>query len=76
MKNIRTNTATMSVNSWNRKAVLDEADIATIISHGYGITTDETAPVTDMDKSLFTVDELTGIVQAYALMRPWKAWTG
>ena len=49
---------------------VDEADIATIISHGYGITTDETAPVTDMDKSLFTVDELTGIVQAYALMRP------
>ena len=49
---------------------IDEADIAAIISHGYGITTEETAPATDMEKSLFTVDELTGIVQAYALMRP------
>lgn len=47
-----------------------EEDIRTIISHGYGITTDEVKPESNIAKSLFTVDELTGIVQAYALMRP------
>ncbi len=47
-----------------------EEDIKTIISHGYGITTEEVKPETNIAKSLFTVDELTGIVQAYALMRP------
>lgn len=51
---------------------VDEEDIRTIISHGYGITTEEVEPTTDIAKSLFTVDELTGIVQAYALMRPEK----
>ena len=47
-----------------------EDDIKAIISHGYGITTDEAEPVTNLEKSLFAVDELTGIIQAYALMRP------
>lgn len=47
-----------------------EDDIAAIISHGWGLVTDEVEPVTPLQKSLFTVDELTGIVQAYALMRP------
>ena len=49
---------------------VDEEDIRSIISHGYGITTDEVEPTTNLEKSLFTVDELTGIVHAYALMRP------
>ena len=49
---------------------MSEEDIRAIISHGYGITTEEVKPETDMEKSLFAVDELTGIVQAYALMRP------
>ncbi len=49
---------------------VDEEDISAIISHGYGVVTDEKAPQTDMEKSLFAVDELTGIVHAYALMRP------
>ena len=44
---------------------VDEADIRSIISHGYGITTDEVKPETNLEKSLFTVDELTGIVHAY-----------
>ena len=47
-----------------------EDDIKTIISHGYGLCTDEVIPTTDIEKSLFTVDELTGVVHAYALMRP------
>ena len=49
---------------------VDENDISAIISHGYGVVTDEREPQTDMEKSLFAVDELTGIVHAYALMRP------
>ena len=49
---------------------VDEEDICAIISHGYGITTDEVKPESNLEKSLFTVDELTGIVHAYALMRP------
>lgn len=49
-----------------------EEDIASIISHGYGLVTEERKPQTDMEKSLFAVDELTGIVHAYALMRPEK----
>lgn len=49
---------------------VDKEDIDTIISHGYGITTDEVEPVSNCAKSLFTVDELTGIVHAYGLMRP------
>jgi len=49
---------------------VDEEDIRSIISHGYGLVTDEKPPETDLEKSLFAVDELTGIVHAYALMRP------
>ncbi len=46
-----------------------EEDIRAILSHGYTVCCD-VEPVTDMEKSLFTVDELTGIVQAAARMRP------
>ena len=46
-----------------------EEDIRAIMAHGYSICTD-TEPLTPMEKSLFTVDELTGIVQAAARMRP------
>ena len=52
-----------------REAGVDEADIRAIMSHGYSICTD-VEPVTNMEKSLFTVDELTGIIQACARMRP------
>ena len=46
-----------------------EEDIRAILSHGWGICSD-VEPLTPMEKSLFTVDELTGIVQAAARMRP------
>ena len=52
-----------------REAGVAEADIRAILSHGYGICTD-VEPVTNLEKSLFTVDELTGIIQACARMRP------
>ena len=52
-----------------REAGVDEEDIRAILSHGYGICTD-VKPETNMEKSLYTVDELTGIIQACARMRP------
>ena len=50
-------------------AGVSEEDVRAILSHGYGICSD-VEPLTDMEKSLFTVDELTGIIQAAARMRP------
>ena len=52
-----------------REAGVDEADIRAILSNGYGIRND-VKPRTNMEKSLYTVDELTGIIQACARMRP------
>lgn len=52
-----------------RAAGVAEEDIRAILSHGYGICTD-VKPETNLEKSLFTVDELTGIIQACARMRP------
>ena len=51
------------------EAGVPEEDVRAILSHGYGICTD-VKPETNLEKSLFTVDELTGIVQACARMRP------
>ena len=51
------------------EAGVPEEDVRAILSHGYGICTD-VKPETNMEKSLFTVDELTGIIQACARMRP------
>ena len=51
------------------EAGVPEEDVRAILSHGYGICTD-VEPVTNMEKSLFAVDELTGIIQACARMRP------
>ena len=44
-------------------------DVRAILSHGYGILND-VKPETPLEKSLYTVDELTGIIQACARMRP------
>ncbi len=52
-----------------REAGLEEAEIRAILAHGYEIIND-VEPVTNMEKSLFAVDELTGIIQAAARMRP------
>ena len=43
--------------------------IHAICSHGYGLVTD-VKPDREMEKILFAVDELTGLVNATALMRP------
>lgn len=44
-------------------------EVRAILAHGYGHCND-VEPVTNLEKSLFTVDELTGIIQAAARMRP------
>lgn len=43
--------------------------VRAVLSHGYGICTD-VEPVTLLEKYLFTMDELTGLVAAAALVRP------
>lgn len=48
---------------------LDEEVIHAVISHGYGICID-VEPTKYMEKVLFAVDELTGLIGAAALMRP------
>ncbi len=48
---------------------VDEKDIRAILAHGYKIRND-VEPQTNLEKSLYTVDELTGIVMTTALMRP------
>jgi putative nucleotidyltransferase with HDIG domain len=46
-----------------------EECIRAVASHGWGLCTD-LAPVTDLEKTLFAIDELTGLVAAAALVRP------
>ncbi len=48
---------------------VDPSDVRAILSHGYGGCSD-VRPENNMEKSLYTVDELTGIIQACARMRP------
>jgi len=49
-----------------------EEYIRAVISHGYGICTD-VEPQTDMEKVLYAIDELTGLVVTTALVRPSKS---
>lgn len=49
-----------------------ESHIRAVISHGWGICTD-VEPRSDMEKVLYAVDELTGLIAAAALVRPSKS---
>ena len=49
-----------------------EALIHAVVCHGYGLCSD-VEPVHEMEKVLFAVDELTGLIGAAALMRPSKS---
>ena len=51
------------------EAGLTEEEVRAIMAHGYGLCTD-VEPITDMEKSLYAIDELTGIISACARMRP------
>ena len=48
---------------------LTAEEVRAILAHGYGHCND-VEPITRLELSLFTVDELTGIIQAAARMRP------
>ncbi len=55
-----------------KEAGIDETVIRAVCSHGYGITVD-IKPESVLEKILFAIDELTGLVGAAALMRPSKS---
>ena len=46
--------------------------IRAVISHGWGICTD-VKPETPLEKTLYAIDELTGLVSSAALVRPSKS---
>lgn len=46
--------------------------IRAVVSHGWGICSD-VEPQSDMEKTLYAVDELTGLVTAVAIIRPSKS---
>ena len=52
-----------------REAGADEVIIRATASHGYGLCCD-IEPQSQMEKVLFTIDELSGLITAAALMRP------
>ena len=51
---------------------IDPEIIRAVASHGYGICVD-IEPKSQMEKVLYTIDELTGLVNATAIMRPSKS---
>lgn len=55
-----------------REGGLSAEFIRSVCSHGYGIASD-IMPEHEMEKLLFTVDELTGLIGAAVLMRPSKS---
>ena len=55
-----------------QKAGVGEDMIHSVCSHGYGICCD-VEPEHEMEKVLFAVDELAGLIGAAALMRPSKS---
>ena len=55
-----------------RERGLDERLIHAVASHGYSLTVD-IKPEHEMEKVLYAVDELTGLIGAVALMRPSKS---
>jgi predicted hydrolase (HD superfamily) len=59
------------------KTILEEQGwpedfIRAVISHGWGLCND-VEPETELEKTLYTIDELTGLVAAAALVRPSKS---
>jgi len=49
-----------------------EEYVRAVVSHGWGICTD-VEPQSDLEKVLYAIDELTGLVAATALVRPSKS---
>jgi putative nucleotidyltransferase with HDIG domain len=49
-----------------------EEYIRAVLSHGWGLASD-VEPVSEMEKTIFAIDELTGLVATSALVRPSKS---
>lgn len=56
-----------------RQHKVDESIIRATASHGYGLTAADIKPEHQMEKVLFAIDELSGLIGAAALMRPSKS---
>lgn len=52
-----------------KEAGVDDDIIHAVVSHGFGICTD-VEPITQLEKTLFTIDELTGLIITAGLVRP------
>lgn len=50
----------------------DDEYIRAVLSHAWGFCTDF-EPITELEKTLYAVDELTGLITAVALVRPSKS---
>ena len=55
-----------------RQRGIDDSLIHAVASHGYQLTVD-IAPEHEMEKVLYAVDELTGLIGAVAILRPSKS---
>lgn len=56
-----------------REHGLDERLIRATASHGYGLAQNDIEPQHQMEKVLFAIDELSGLIGAAAIMRPSKS---
>ncbi len=56
---------------WLRERGYDEAFVRAVLAHGWDVCGVE--PRTRLEKTLYTIDELTGFVTAVALVRPGKS---
>ncbi|MCL2880778.1 MAG: hydrolase [Treponema sp.] len=56
-----------------RNAGVSEELIHAVCSHGYGLTAVDVKPELLMEKIMFAVDELTGLIWAVAIIRPSKS---
>ena len=56
-----------------REHGLDERLIRATASHGYGLAQNEIEPQHQMEKVLFAIDELSGLIGAVTIMRPSKS---
>lgn len=55
------------------KEWVEEKIIRSCISHGYWLTNVDIEPTHQMEKVLFAIDELTGLIGAVAMVRPSKS---